>query len=271
MILDIEQGSQIGHMRSKLAEWLPYKLEILGTGGIVMPLLNNLWEPAGTTFKTMGDLQATFTWDRDVSNMLSYENGVPVVQFNGSSDDALSPDADAWSAGADGTAGNDPAISIGIWFYWDSAPWTGMLLGKANGSTLQEYTFGSFGGTSRWAIYDDVDTGATRIAAVQDSAPTGDMWHHMICTYGGGADESTCLLYIDGEAVSVTQSKGGSYTAMHNEAIQFSIGSRNSNDNFLDTKIMGSSLGPFFTNIALTADQARIIYQVEAKIAGLFQ
>ena len=79
----------------------------MGTTGTILPIGDHKHgQPNATTFQTVGDQQVTFTWSEapnafdtalDLTNPDRFQGIVPVVTFNGTDEEADSPDASYWS------------------------------------------------------------------------------------------------------------------------------------------------------------------------------
>ena len=117
------------------AMWAPaYEavLAILGANGAVLPIGDpKHGQPNAATFKSVGDVQAVFTWSEtpstfdtplDLTDPDSFQGIIPVVSFNGADEEADSPDAAFWSAGADGTAPNEPKLDSLIKTRFEEVP-----------------------------------------------------------------------------------------------------------------------------------------------------
>ena len=271
LTLDISQSSQVKHMRSLLYEWLPYKLEILGANGLIMPLVKDGLYPS-TTFNTIGDLQATFTWGSDVADRLSYENGVPIITFDGSVVQADTPSDAFWSR----DDGSGEGFSIGAWVYLTDATNSHILTKWGLNDVIPREWDVYFDGSDKLNITLRDASAIVNILRVADAATSQNVWKHVVATYdgaGGATAANTITIYEDGVVNASTATNNGSYVAMENGTYLPELGARgpSTGGTFFDGKMAGSSIGPFFTQKELSADEVLRIYQAEAKLLGKFQ
>mgnify|MGYP001615982530 CR=1 FL=1 len=114
----IASGSLLQWRAVKQASLYEAVLRILGTTGTILPIGDRFHgQPNATTFQTVGDQQVTFTWSEapnafdtalDLTNPDRFQGIVPVVTFNGTDEEADSPDAAYWSR----VRG---VFSVGVW------------------------------------------------------------------------------------------------------------------------------------------------------------
>ncbi|MCB7128804.1 MAG: hypothetical protein J3T61_04630 [Candidatus Brocadiales bacterium] len=266
MVTKLLEGSDKLEMRSLLYEWLPRKLEILGANGLILPLLAEGIFPS-TTFNTIGDLQATFTWDADITSRVTYENGVPVVTFDGIDDQADAPDNAYWTRAA-------ATVSWGAWIRIVGSQ-SGFILAKHDATSDQrEWQFQISGADKLASTLVDEDAVSNHVLqTIATPAVTADKWALGVATFDGSADASGLNLYIDGVLVASGDTDQPNFVSMRDKTESVTLGYQQTSgpETFYKGKMAGSSLGPFFTFSELNADQILRIYQAEAKLLGVYQ
>ncbi len=117
-------------------------LSVLGSTGTVLPIGDpKHGQPNATTFTTVGEEQATFTWSEapasfdtslDLTSPDSFQGIVPVVDFNGTDEEADSPDAAYWTRAL-------AAMSVGAWVNPETISGSDSILSKysVNGDTRE--------------------------------------------------------------------------------------------------------------------------------------
>jgi hypothetical protein len=259
-------------------------LDILGSTGTILPLGDpKHGQPNSPTFTSVGEEQVTFTWSEapsafdtalDLTSPDSFQGIIPVVSFNGTDEEADSPDAAYWSRG-DGT--NDSPVSIGAW---------GNLAVLAENEFLSKYSNGAgrewevgcsgSGGILRYAVKDE-SAGAAANRDTDAAAFVVGRWAFVVITYdgaGGASAMDTVTLYVDGSSVASTAANNASYVAMENGTGTVNIAhdkgtGGNTARRFWDGKMAGGPLGPFFVQAELTADAVRRLYEVGRRALGL--
>lgn len=267
--------------------WAPYYasvLEILGTTGLIVPIGDTQSESAGlTTATTRGGEQAVFTysdvggrdeWDSPASDLGPAH--IPVISFNGSDEVADSPDAAYWSGTADGTAPNEPAFSLGMWINPSASLGWARLFARediTSGSTEREFRFfGTGSGGLGLHIYDESSGGFIGRKTANSLITTG-AWFFVTATKSTGVISSAVKIYIDGVNVDNADDESGSYTAMENtDAVAMlvhRITTTGAVNALFNGKMAGGPLGPFFTQVVLTADQILRLYQLHRVALGV--
>jgi len=191
-------------------------------------------------------------------------------RFNGTNEGIDSADNDLFSMGADGTAPNEPAFSIGG-MYKLNANASQTFLSRFDVTVAAEETewwlFTGGAGTLSMRIYDDVGTVA--IGRTFTTALSINEWLFIVATYDASRVNSGITLYVNGVAVDDANNSAGVYTAMHNEAVDtvvgFMTGGGGASDNFLN----GFSWGEFQTAKELSAVEAVQLTDLYRRLLGL--
>jgi hypothetical protein len=266
------------------ALWAPYyqaALSVLGSTGVILPMGDpHHGQPNATTFTTKGEEQAAFTWSEapsaldtplDLTDPDSYQGIIPFVDFNGTDEEADTPDATYWSRG-DGA--NDSAYSVGAWVRPDVANATQALLTKAAAAG---------GGDSEWQFLlssaglvqlnmRDASAAVTPTIASATSY-VASQWNFVVATYdgtGGATAMTGCELYLNGTIEgSPTRTENAGYVAMENGTSVVGLGQRSPAELLLNGRMAGGPLGPFFTQVELTPDQVKTLYDLGRAALGL--
>ena len=236
-------------------------LGILGRTGVVLPLVD---PEQPSSFTTVGAISAVFTWS-EPPPPTALENGVPVVTFNGTDEEADSPDAAYWTRG-DGS--NDSPMSVGLWVNLADLA-SSSLLSKYSDGGSQEYITHLSRGKLQFLARDR--SAAVEVNRLADAALSADIWHFVVVTYdgtGGATAMNGATWYVDGAAVASTATNNGRYVSMEDTSQVVELGDRN-NGSFFKGKMGGGPLGPFFTHKELSADDVSALYEMGREALGL--
>lgn len=259
----------------RMALYYPAVLNILGPSGVILPIGDyREGQPNATTFTTVGDEQVTFTWSKapntfddplDLNLEASWQGIIPIVHFDGTDEQADTPDAAAWSRG-DGT--NDFPFSVGMWVKFDTVAGNQWLLTKDN-TTDREWAFASISSKLRLELFDD-SAGVQHTREIDVALTTG-FWQYFLATYdgvGGATAANNIIIYIDGAVRASTASNDSSYVAMENLTAKVELLGRNE-ASFLNGFVAGGPLGPFFVQKVLTADESKQLYNLGRRALGV--
>ena len=254
-------------------------LGLLGTTGTIFPFGDpHHGQPDAATFTSIGEEQLTFTWSDsngpaafdtalDPSSPDSFQGIIPFIDFNGSDEEADTPDIAYFSRD---DSGSNP-WSIGAWVnVTASAAYQTILSKWLNSSNLNEWRFAV--DTSELltlALHDE--SAAVTIDRSSDAALTTGVWTHIAATYdsaGGSSAADTITLYVDGAVRDSAATNNGSYVAMENLTSVVMLGGHDGSAKFT-SKMAGASHGPWFTQIELTADAVKRIFQVQRPALAL--
>ena len=261
-----------GLLKLYQALWAPYyqaALSVLGSTGVILPIGDpHHGQPNATTFTTKGEEQVTFTWSEppasfdtplDLTDPDSFQGIMPTVDFNGTDEEADSPDAAYWSR--DDSAGE--GMSLGVWVNMPNPSANVRFLAKWDSTPTAEWQwFIHSSDVMRWQMRD-ISAGVQNQRA-SDAAIPFNQWVFLAITYdgtGGATAQSGVTFYEDGAVMASTATESGSYVAMENGTgvvqLAFAQGIE-----FYDGKMAGGPLGPFFTQKELTADEVRALYDL---------
>lgn len=243
-------------------------LRILGSTGIIIPIGDPKHENVGrTTVATVGEEQAVFTYSEAVTAFdtvpsLKGPGRIPIISFNGSDEEADSPDAAYWSRG-DGSS--DSALSVGAWVYiTDIASGRHIIAKWTNSGNQREWRF--YVASADNLIFQLRDeSGPFNAQRESTAAVKQGAWHFYAATYdgGGGATAADGIkLYEDGVDVSGTATNNASYVAMENGTSLVSIAMRPPSNGMYDGRMAGGPLGPFFVQSELSADAILRLYHL---------
>ena len=269
---------KVSYQRGRSGLWLREQaalyevvLNILGSTGTIIPV----GDPkhgllSATTFKTAGEEQVVFTpsekledWDTKVGS----KNGVPIVTFNGTDEEADSPDAAYWSRVS-------AVFSVGMWVNMKDAT-NNDLLAKynSNGQDNREWRFLLEGADKlQLLLFDESVAADPTIGTLADTALTQDTWVFVGATYDGSANATGINLYQDGALVASTDSDDANFVAMEDLAGAMHLGfvtGGSGGTNYLDGKVAGGPLGPFYTQKQLSADEVLRLYEVGRRALNL--
>jgi hypothetical protein len=256
-------------------------LNIIGSTGTILPLGDpKHGQPNATTFKTVGEEQVTFTWSEapnsfdtslDLTDPDSFQGIAPILTFNGTDEEADTPDAAYWSRDDSGT---NP-FSIGAWAYvTDTAADRTILAKWDTGTSDEEWNFRVDGSDKLSMLFRD-DSAAVQPTRVSDAAINMATWAFFVATYdsaGGSSAMDTVTLYQDGTALASTSTNEGSYVAMEDGTSKVTLGMFNPTSTptgFFNGKMAGGPLGPFFTQKELTADEVKRLYELGRRSLAL--
>ncbi|MCH7483226.1 MAG: hypothetical protein IIC95_10860 [Chloroflexi bacterium] len=252
------------------AMWAPYYqavLSILGPTGVILPIGDpHHGQPNATTFTTKGEERLTFTWSEppasfdtplDLTDADSFQGVMPVVVFNGTDEEADSPDAAYWSrVGA--------AFSLCMWVNLsDVTPVT--LLSKwddAGGTNEWKWQLGS-GGVPALRMHDE--SASAELLDIGSTALVSGEWTFFAVTIDGAETLAGVIHYINGalDAEGGGSIKDGGYVAMEDLAGTLKLLHEDATPSALGAgRVAGGPLGPCFTQKELTDDEVRALYDL---------
>lgn len=248
-------------------------LNLLGSTGIIIPIGDHNHESEDrTTVTAIGDEASIFTYSEAVTSFdrSPFFRGpvrIPVVDFNGTDEEADTPDATYWSRG-DGS--NDSPFSVGVWADVTDTSAIRSILGKwevTSGAEKREWLFDVNGGDNlRLSIYDESANARHRHAS--DAKITMGEIRFFVGTYdgvGGHSAGDNIVLYDNGVVMPSTATNNASYVAMENLAglptLAFNVTNSGPGDFFVGS-LVGGPFAPFFTQKELTADEVRRLYHL---------
>lgn len=258
-----------GLLKLYQALWAPLYaavLNVLGSTGVVLPIGDpHHGQPNATTFTTKGEEQVTFTWSEapgsfdtplDLTDPDSFQGVIPVLTFNGTDEDATTPDAAYWSRPAG-------AFSMGMWVNLVDATSSALMARRISGSDLREWRWMlQSGDFVQLQLEDESESGNPNLLTQADATTPEGVWRFLAVTIDGSADATGLNLYADGVLVASSDTDNPNFVALEDLAQVTRLGSSESGGDYFDGKMAGGPLGPFFTQLALTADQVRALYDL---------
>ena len=240
-------------------------LDILGATGTIIPIgdpKHGLMSAA--TFKTVGAEQLVFTPNEPIADWdtkYGVKGIVPVIPFNGTDEEADNPDAPYWTRA-------DAAFSVGAWVNMLDATQSCILSKTDATNDRREWSLSMLGGASDGKpalyIYDEDDAENDAVSVTATAALSENVWHFLVCTVNGGNDEAGMYYYLDGALdATAVQADTGDFGIMRDTLAPVQLGCRHSTpDWFFDGYMAGGPLGPFFTQIELSADAILRLYEI---------
>ena len=228
-------------------------LNILGPSGSILPLVSDLEANIfGPSFTTIGSEAAIFSWGGlPFDTAPSFESVVPVVSFNGTNEEADTPDAAYWTPVDSGSA----PLSMGAWInLTDTAGHRGILNKWGRKTSASEW---------QWAISSAdelivvVADGSANVQASRssDAAVAQGQWIFVVMTYdgaGGATAMNTFTFYVDGSSVASTAGNNASFVSIRDLGSGVGLGKVHASS-FFNGKMAGGPCGPFFTHKELSA------------------
>ncbi len=264
----LPNDSQIKYAMTQWGPIYEAVLGILGTTGTILPLIDPAHGgPGAATFKTVGEEQVVFTWSeppKDFATAPSFQGIFPVVTFDGVDEEAYTPDADYWSR--DDSAGQ--GMTIGTWVNLTDATSSNII---AKWTALErEYLFTTESDDKLYLTLRD-KSAAVSINRASNSSLSEDIWLFLVATYDGrGGDDAAdgITLYQNGVVFPSAATNNGAYVAMEPLTAVVDLGSRGGIGDFFTGSMAGGPAGPFFTQIELSADAIKRLYNIGR--AGLY-
>ncbi|KKL65063.1 hypothetical protein LCGC14_2158750 [marine sediment metagenome] len=250
-------------------------LGIVGPTGVIIPMGDTNHENAGrTTCTGIGDEQPVFTYSEAVTafDTPPYFLGparIPIICFNGTDEEADTPDAAFWSRD---DAGGANGFSLRIWANITAIGASRCFIAKYDEtSSLREWIlFHNANHTMRLFLFDEsADEDAYRDS---DSAITMGSLHQFAATYdgrGSAAAADGITLYEDGVVIASSPSGLGSYVGMEDLGGAVTLGRNVGGERFFPGEMAGGPLGPLWVPGELTADQVLRLYQHERVALGV--
>lgn len=186
-----------------------------------------IWLPlSGDTTTTTTEFDGrVWTYDADITARISTQGQGIIVSFNGTSNEADTPDTANTSFG---DASNDSPLSIVSLANITDTAADRVLFAKYNiGGAAREYAFlvNGTGDTLQLNLYDESDD--KQPVRTSDAAITQGALHLFAATYDGGGGATAMdgvTLYEDAAVIASTATNDIAYVAMENTAALPSVG-----------------------------------------------
>lgn len=246
--------------------------ELLGPTCTQLPLGDPTYGLAtATTFtgrrkETVG-LAPTWTWSEAPSAFdaplrptweSSYQGIIPILELNGSDEEADTPDAAYWTSAS--------GFSLALWILLDDITSVD-LLGRwdlTTGSELREFRlFVDSSSQLSGVVYDE--TANAQIGQLSARALVAGRWYHLAMTYGGGTTSTSVRLYVNGARDDTATSASGAFVAKQNTAtltrLGMNIATGGGQGSFFNGKLAGGPAGPLFEQAEWTPMAVRALYE----------
>lgn len=184
---------------------------------------------SGTTEIEYSQNAATLTFANNINTMEPTALGqIQSITFDRSaSDDSSTPDTADLSFGDGSTDNGFSWIALVDMLNGSN---TKCIFSKDNGGAAQEYFVDINLTTLRWRMRDE--SASANIQADSSGAMSTGTWMLLGGSYDGSGAYSGISLYVDGSAISTSDSSIGSYTAMENLGDPLHVGSFSGGSNY---------------------------------------
>lgn len=266
---EMVSGSLLAHYRMKWGPIYEAVLDILGSTGTILPFGDPSHLLTPTTFETVGEEQITFTyseaptdWDTpfNQTDSDSYRGIVPVFDFNGTDEEADTPNNAYWSRG-DGS--NDSPFSVGAWVRPNNTAASKGILGKWESSFAgREWRF-QVTLSERFTFTLRDESESVESSRATSSVLSTTALSFVVATYGGASGAvagDDIHAYINGALNDGATRNNANYVAMETGAAEMELSQLDGNAFQFSGQIIGGPLGPFFTQTELSADAIRQLY-----------
>ena len=277
----MKSGSLLAYNQALWGPLYHAVLNLLGSTGVILPFGDpHHGQPNAATVTTLGEEQVAFTWSEapssfdtplDLTDPDRFQGIVPVVTFNGSDEEADSPDAAYWTRG-DGA--NDSPLSMVFWANVADTAAVRTFLSKWGAGGNREWIL-QVSSVDRLELFFSDDSAGVAPSRVGDTSIPMGRWAQFAVTYdgaGGAAAMDTVTLYVDGDAQASTATNSGSYVAMEDQTEPVMLGAARAGGTptqFFNGQMAGGPLGALFAQKELTANEIRALYDLGRAALGL--
>lgn len=213
--------------------------------------------PTWTPSEPLSDFDTPF----DLSLESNWLGVAPILTFNGTNEEADTPDADYWTR-IDG-APNNEKLSIGVWVNPASYAVGNMILTKwtTTGSNREWELQYTTSGAIQFVARDE--SASVQVNRLTDTSTNAvNTWAFIVVTYdgtGGATAMDGVTIYVNGASVASTATNNASYVAMENLTSVVMVGGISGAAQY-NGKMLGGPWSPFFVQVALTAAQIANLY-----------
>lgn len=249
-------------------------LDILGPTGVIIPIGDPLHEnEVLAQVETVGEDRQPFTYSEPLSawDTVPYILGpaqIPILTFNGTDEEADTPDLPYWSRG-DGS--DDFPFSIGVWANMDDVTAVTLLSKYDAGGGVREWLL-QVNGAAQLELQLFDQSAGVNCFRVSNVARSADVWTFLVVTYdgrGGSAAANGIKLYADGSVLVGTSTTNASYVAMENTAEEVVLAARDSGAvSLFNGKMAGGPLGPHFVQRELPSADVSDLWDVGRAFLG---
>lgn len=278
--IPMAQGSSLKLYEAMWGPIYEAVLNILGTTGTILPIGDPKHGlPDAAAFKTVGGEQVDFTWGTDTSwaafdghdaladsdtHPYRYEGIIPIIDFNGTDEEADSPDIAYWSRAL-------AVFSVGAWVNFRDATSSIILSKYDSGGNTREWFFGTTGAdTVQIFLADESESGNPNINTLANTAAVQDVWQLWVATSDGSADATGLNLYLNGSLAASTDNDDAGFVSTEDLGGTMTLAHQNATPaNLFDGLMAGGPCGPFFTQKELTADEVLRLYELGRRALAL--
>ena len=235
---------------------------------------------SATTFtgrrRQSAGLAPTWTWSEAPSGFddplvptleKNYQGIIPILDLNGSDEEADTPDAAGWTA-ASGFGWNlwvylDDTTSVDLISRWD----------LTTGAELREFRLAMDSSSQLVGqVYDE--TNNAQIGRLSARLLYPGRWYHLAMTYGGGTTSASAILYVNGVRDDTADSTAGTgFAAIQNTAtltrLGHNIATSGSAASYFNGRMAGGPCGPIFEPTEWTPMQIKALYARQRGWMGL--
>ena len=226
------------------------------TGSTLLVPMGWQTHDTGLVVTTMWDQQVDFTYTNSGLPLWATQpnylgaTGIPILNFDQSTDWLESPDADFWD---DSAATSEPSYCWAFWVLTVTGAISNTLWSKSStnsGSGTSWITF--YVSTERLACRI-IDDSAGAFIGSQSTLGLADGWHHFAITkHDDGVDSASVITYVDGVA-DRTDSTFGTYVNQETSTTVVRIGAESDGGNPNGLSIAAGPLGPVFRQVGTGA------------------
>ena len=276
VLYELPSNQRVAALETQVANLLPtptpdpmvnYQVvrDILGSTGVILPLIDPNTNAFASSFDTMGAIQATFAWSGLPFDMSpSFQGLVPVATFNGTDEFATSPDDVFWTQNDGGAPPADVAFSVGLWIHIPGGS-NRALLGKWESTGSNREWDINTRSNNRPVISLRDESGPASASRQLDTPIPTNVWVFLVVTYdgrGGSTAADGITWYLDDAVRFSTASTGSSYVGAENKTAIVELGRLDGSAWHYNGKVAGGPCGPFFTKEALTLVKVQNLYNL---------
>ncbi len=225
---------------------------------------------ATATCRVTATATAPYSWATpfDLTIPTNWKGIIPILTFNGTSNNIDTPDAAYWTSAL-------AAFTAGFWVKFSVVNAIQDLLTKydvATGAEACEFRmYLDADGKLNIEVWDE--TANAVIGIKYNTALVAGTWYHIVFTYGGGTDNTSCKIYLNGVSVGDTSLDSGVFVTMQNTATLVRIGSSLGTDGartgYFNGQMAMGLLGPGYAQVAIAAAPVKNLYLCGADALGL--
>ena len=188
----------------------------------------------------------------------SYQGNIPILDFNGTDEEADTPDAAGWTP----TVG----LSVALWVFLDDITSVDFI-GRWDLTTVVELRewrlFMDATGQFNGVVYDE--TANAQLGRLSARALQPGRWYHLVMTYSGGTTAAAVILYVNGMRDDTADSIAGTTFATIKDTatltrLGFNITTGGASGSFFNGKMAGGPGGPIVEMAEWTPQVVKALY-----------